>query len=79
MGPTIPLPLVRVSVASITSLPDVQIGNSDIQITAVGDVRKWQTGIPCKGEHQILNRMNIKWRLLKNRRGISTIALYALD
>ncbi len=49
MGPTIPLPLLRVYVACITKyLPDVLIGISliDIIMTAVASVSKSQTDMP---------------------------------
>ncbi len=56
MSPTIPLHMLRVSVANIsTFLPDVQLGHQhDILKTAVANVSKGQTDMSYKGELQTL-------------------------
>ncbi len=62
MGPTVPLPLFRVYVASIsTSLSNVQLGmsmTSQRQLDA--DVISGQTDMSYKGELQILTKLGMR-------------------
>ncbi len=59
MGPTVPLPLLRVS-AKYTSIARCTNRNQfDILMTAVADVRKGQTNMPYKGEQLTITKKSM--------------------
>ncbi len=64
MDPTVPLPLFRVSVASIkTSLPDVQLGISMISYRQLLLMSLKGTVMAHKGELQTLTKLSIRHQI----------------
>ncbi len=64
MGPTVPLPLFRVSVASINIFTRCTIRiQDDILKTAVADVSKGQIDMSYKGELQTLTKLRMRHQI----------------